>query len=113
MIVVDDSLLQGTEAPICSLGRFVACQGLRSGTERLLMLVWPSEYYPLLLFHVCTDDTARGNLEYIKSDYMNLGMRVKGMGAQVVFYLILLMKGKGLRSGWILGINNWQHSWCC
>lgn len=44
------------------------------------------------LFHVGTDDTARGNLDYIKSDYSALGVEVKGMGAQV-FYSILLVRG--------------------
>lgn len=44
------------------------------------------------LFHVGTDDTARGNLDYIKSDYRALGVEVKGMGAHA-FSSILLVRG--------------------
>lgn len=41
-----------------------------------------------------TEDTARSNLEKIKSDYMGvLGIRLKGV--QVVFSSILPIKGKG------------------
>ena len=70
-------------------------------------------YYPLLLFHVGTNDTARGDLESIECDYMALGAMVKGMEAQVVFSSILLVRGKGLRrTGLILQVNNRLHSWC-
>ncbi|KAJ7415109.1 hypothetical protein BTVI_39404 [Pitangus sulphuratus] len=50
-------------------------------------------YYPLLLFHMGTNDTARGDLESIKRDYVALGAMVKGMEAQVVFSPILLVRG--------------------
>lgn len=48
--------------------------------EELPKLVWPSDYYPLLFFCVGTNDTARENLDRIKSDYRALGAIVKGMG---------------------------------
>ena len=63
--------------------------------ERLPRLVQP--YYLLLLFHIGPNDTARDDLESIKCDYVALGAIVKNLGAQVVFSLILLVKGKGLR----------------
>ncbi|PKU33654.1 zinc finger swim domain-containing protein 6- hypothetical protein [Limosa lapponica baueri] len=47
-------------------------------------------YSPLLLFHVGTNDTARGDPESIKHDYVALGAMVKGIEAQVVFSSILL-----------------------
>lgn len=58
-------------------------------------LVWDS-VAPVIrcLFHVGTDDIARGNLDYIKTDYSALGVEIKGMGAQV-FYSILLVRGWG------------------
>jgi len=36
--------------------------------EGLPKLIWPSDYYSLLLFHVGTDDAAKGNLDNIKND---------------------------------------------
>lgn len=45
--------------------------------ERLLRLVWPLDYYLLLLIHVGTNNTARGDLEYIESNYRALGTKVK------------------------------------
>ena len=48
--------------------------------EGLPKLIWPSDYNPLLLFCGGTNDTARGNLDSIKSDYRALGVVVKGTG---------------------------------
>jgi len=58
VIVVGHSLLRGTEGPICRADpphREVCClQGaqVRDIIGKLPSLVRPSEYYPLLLFHV-------------------------------------------------------------
>ena len=51
-------------------------------------------YYLLLLFHL--DTNARGDLGSTRHDYMGLRTVVKGMGPQVLFF-ILLVRGKGLR----------------
>lgn len=48
--------------------------------DRLLRLVWPLECDLLLLIHVGTNNTARGDLEYIKSNYRALGTKVEDMG---------------------------------
>lgn len=70
--------------------------------------------YTTLLIYVGTKDAVRGDLEQIKNDYMVLGARVKGVRAQVVFLLILPLKGKALaRSRHILEIKMWLHRWCC
>lgn len=50
--------------------------------KRLLRLVWPSDYYALLLFHVGTNKTARGDLEQVKHECRALGVRVKAVGGQ-------------------------------
>lgn len=61
--------------------------------ERLPNLVQPSDFCPLLLFHVSTSDTARGDLESLKHDYTAPKAMVKGMGAQVVSFSIVLVRG--------------------
>lgn len=77
--------------------------------KRLLRLVWPSDYYALLLFHVGTADTIWDDLEHIKHDYKAL--RVSNIGALVVFFLILAVMGKSLRkNGWMLWVSNSLHS---
>ena len=101
MIAVGDSLLRGTEAPICrpdALSREVCCfpgARIRDVTERLPSLVQSTDYYPLLLFHVGTSDTARSSLRTIKKDYRALGAAVRDSGVQVVFSSVLPVKGKG------------------
>ena len=81
--------------------------------EGLPKLVRPSDYYPLLLFHVDNNDTARGNLDRIKSDYKAPGVVVKGVGAQVMFSSILPVRGKDGRRRVLIGqVNNWLWSWC-
>ncbi|KAK4815794.1 hypothetical protein QYF61_007234 [Mycteria americana] len=42
----------------------------------------PSDYPPLVLFHMGTNSTARGDLVCIKHDYIALGERGKGTGSQ-------------------------------
>lgn len=76
----------------------------------MLLRDHPFGCYPLLFFHVGTDDAARGNLETIKSGYRDLGVIVMGIGA---FPSILLVNGKGVRrKALILCINNWVWSTC-
>ncbi|KAM8793368.1 LOW QUALITY PROTEIN: UV excision repair protein RAD23 homolog B-like [Eudromia elegans] len=117
VIVVGDSLLQGTEAPICRpdpLSREVCClpgARIRDVTERLPRLVRKGDYYPLLLFHVGTKDATR-KLAEIKQDYRALGTAVKGMGAQVMFSSILPMsRMDSRRRRQILQINNCLRRW--
>ena len=59
-------------------------------------LIWLSDYCLLLLTHVGTNDTTRGNLDSTRSDYKALGVALKGMGAQVVFSSISLVRRKAL-----------------
>ena len=86
---------------------------IRDVAKGLPRLVWPSDYYPFLHFHVGTNVTARGNLEYFTSDYRTLGVRVKGVGTQVVFSSILPVRRKGSgRSGLIQWVKTWLCGWC-
>lgn len=39
---------------------------------------------PLMLFHVCTNDSTREDLQHIKHDYLALEVTVKSMAVQVV-----------------------------
>lgn len=74
--------------------------------ERLQLVVWALDCYALLLFHMGTKGTARGELEHIESDYMALRVKTKDIGS-------LPMRGKG--SWWseqILRVNNCLCIWC-
>lgn len=79
--VPGDSLLWGTQAPVCQTkksSREVCClPGARIWD--VVGLVWPSDYYALLLFHMGTNDTAR-HLDSIKSDYGALQGSSQGHG---------------------------------
>jgi len=103
VIVVGSSLLRATEAPIChpdALSREVCClpqAHIRDVTKSLPSLVSSNDYYPLLLFHVGTNDTARKSLRSIKQDYRDLGAAVRDSGVQVASSSILLVKGKGIQ----------------
>lgn len=57
-----------------------------------------TEYYPLLLFHVGTHDTARRSLRNIKKDYKALTAAVRNSGVQVVFSSVLPVNGQAF--GW-------------
>ncbi|KAK4815791.1 hypothetical protein QYF61_007231 [Mycteria americana] len=79
VIVVGDSFLKGTEGPICRTDpplREVCClpgARVRDVTRVLPSLVRPSDYYPLLLFHVGGDEAATRSTRVIKRDLRALG----------------------------------------
>ena len=86
---------------------------IRDITERLPNLAQSTDYYPLLLFHMGTDDTARSSLRRIRIDYRALGEMAKDSVAQVVFLSVLMIKGKGFeRDRRIWKIKKWLQDWC-
>lgn len=82
-------------------------------SERLPSPVNPSDYHPLLVFHVGFNDIATRQLLTVKRDSMSLGAMLKGSGAQVVFSSILPVRGRGSgRRRQIEQVNAWLSSWC-
>ena len=81
--------------------------------KKLPSLVWSTEYYPLLLFQVGSDDLGRTSLRTLKKDFRALGRQVKGSGAQVAFSSIppAIGNNEGLD---IMSqqINTWLRAWC-
>lgn len=63
-------------------------------TQQLPRLVRTSDYYPLLVLHVGSEEAAKGSLKAIKRDIKALGQLVEGSGAQAVFSSILSVAGK-------------------
>ena len=108
--VVADSLLRGTESPICWTDpplREVCCfpgARVKDITRKLPSLVRPSDYYPLLLFRVGGDEVATRSPRAIKRDFRALGRLVRESGAQVIFSSILPVVGSDI------GRNRWTQS---
>jgi len=72
-----------------------------------------TDNYPLLLFHVGTNDTTSQNLGRIKEDFKALGVKANSTGAQVIFCSILPVGGRGsARNRCIMSINSWLRGWC-
>lgn len=72
----------------------------------------PSDYYPLLVFQVGSDEIITRNVRAMKRDFRALGRLVKGSGAQVVFASIpVASEGEGIYRK-TLQINVWLHDWC-
>lgn len=110
MLIVGESLLRDTEAPILQPDREsqeVCClPELRCEMLPRVPQLVKSTGYPLLHFHMGTNYTSQ-NLARIKEDYKALGVRVKNINAQVTF---LPVRGKGsARNRCILQINFWPH----
>uniref|UniRef100_A0A8B9G7H1 Uncharacterized protein n=1 Tax=Amazona collaria TaxID=241587 RepID=A0A8B9G7H1_9PSIT len=118
-VVVGDSNLKGTEAPICQpdpVSREVCClpgAQIRDVAEKLPALVSPTDYYPLLVMHVDATDIDSSSSKSIKKDYMALGEVVRGSGAQIVFLSILQDTGQDLEKARRIGqVNKWLEGWC-
>ena len=79
VIVVGDSVLRGTEGPICRPDpncREVCClpgARVRDIARKLPNLVRPSNYYPLLTVQAGSDKVAERSLKAIKWDFRGLG----------------------------------------
>jgi len=79
VIVIGNSLLKGTEGPICQQDpshREVCCPPgawVRDVATKLPGLVWSSDYYTLLVMQVGGDKIAERSPKAIKRDFKALG----------------------------------------
>lgn len=118
MTAVGDSLLKGTEVPVCRSGpvlREVCCLPrvwIRNATNKLTSLVQPLDCCPLLLFCVGTNSVATRVLWSIKRDFRELRRWLKDSGAQVVFSLILPVMWVTLKETQAQDINTWLWDQC-
>ena len=64
----------------------------------------------MLLIHVDTNDTAQSTPCWVMRHYRDLGVGLKGLGAQVVFSSILPVSGYGLRRERRIEVVN-QRQW--
>jgi len=87
VIAIGHSLLRGTEGPICRPDlshREVCClpgAQVRDIARTLPGLVQPSDYYPLLVVQVGSDEVRDKSTQEIKSDFRALGRQVNESGA--------------------------------
>jgi len=97
VIVIDDSLLRGTEGPMCRpdpTRREVCCLPGARVRDVARKLPGPSDYYPLLVMQVGSDEIMERSPKAIKRDFRALGQLVDGSGTQVVFSSIPSVAGK-------------------
>lgn len=89
VIVIGDSILKGTEGPICHpdpthRDKEVCClpgARVRDIARKVIRLICPSDYYPLLVFHIGINEVAKRSPGAMKRDFRALGLLVKGSGA--------------------------------
>ena len=118
VIFIGDCLLRGTEGPICRpdpLLREVCClrgAQVKDVTRKLPTLVWPLDYYPLLIFQVGSDEVATRSLRAIKRGFRTLGQLVRGSGAQAVFSVFPVAGNNEGRNKKRQQINAWLWAWC-
>jgi len=119
VIVIGDSLLRGTQGPICRPDpshREVCClpgAWVREVAKKLPGLVWPSDYYPLLVMQDGGDKIAERSPKAIKRDFRALGRLVEGSGAQVMFSSIPSVAGNNTERGRKTHlVNRWLRDWC-
>ncbi|XP_059571010.1 uncharacterized protein LOC132244080 isoform X2 [Alligator mississippiensis] len=119
VLVIGDSILRGTEGPICRQDpstREVYClpgAKIRDVKEVIQARIKPTDYCPMVLVHVGTNDAARRTPDHLMADYHALGGVLKGFGAQVLFSSILPVNGRGRRHENCIRETNWRlRQWC-
>jgi len=81
--------------------------------QGLPRLVQPSDYYPLLLFHMGAGEVAVSSPKAIEKEFKALGQLVKESGAQVIFSSLLPVVGRDVeRYRQTQSINTWLRYWC-
>ena len=98
-VIIGDSLLRGNKGPICCLDLFhrevcfLPGAWVRDVARNITLLVKPSDYCPLLLFHTGNEEVGKRSSRVIKRDFRALGRLLKGSGAQVASSSVLSMTG--------------------
>ncbi|KFV62420.1 hypothetical protein N307_01705, partial [Dryobates pubescens] len=117
--VVGDSLLGGTEGPIChpepSHREVCSLPGawVRDITRRIPKIIQPSDYYPLLVIQAGSDEIDKKGTRAIKKEFKALGQLIDGAGAQEVFCSVPSVSGMYTeRNERTHTINNWLRGWC-
>jgi len=120
VIVVGDSILRGTEGPMCQPDpshRKVCCLPrvqVKEAAGKFSGLVRPSDYYLLLVMQVGSDEIKERSPKAMKRDFRALGRLAEGSRAQVVFSSIPSVAGKNIERGRKSHlINRWLRGWCC
>jgi len=118
---VIDGVVQGSSLSSPVLPQFyiphpnreVCClPGVRDITRKCPSPGRPSDYYPLLLFHVGGDEVAVCSTEVIKRDFRAEGWLRRETGAQVVFSSLFPAVGCDIGSnGRTQSINTWLRGW--
>ena len=118
-VIIGDSLLRGTEGPICRSDpshREVCClpgARVRDVARNTTRLVKPSDYYPLLVFHIGNEEVGKRSPRVIKRDFRALGRLLRGSGAQVVFSSVLSVGDWDLhKRKRVDTLNEWLCEWC-
>jgi len=119
VLVAGVSLLRDTKLPFCQPDREsqeVRCLSgakVQDVAETVPQLIKSTNCYPLLPFHVGTNDTTSWNMDRIKEDCEVLEVQVKSIGAQIICSSTLPIGGKeAARNRHTMQINFWLHVWC-
>ena len=104
--VVGDSFLRRSEGLICrpDLSRREVCclpgARVRDITRKLPNLVRSTDYFPLLIVQVGSDEIPQRSLRTMKRKFRGLGRLVQGVGAQVIFCSISSMSVRDTERAW-------------
>jgi len=86
---------------------------VRDVARKVPGLLWPSDYYLLLVMQVGGDEITERSRKTIKRDFRAVGWLVEGSGAQVVFSSVPSVAGKSTERGRKTHlINRWLRDWC-
>jgi len=88
--------------------------GLSQGhNKKLPKLVRYTDYFPLLIVQVGSDEIAQRSLQAMKRDFRGLGQLVQGAGAQVIFCSTPSGALKDMEWAWKAQVMNyWLRGWC-
>uniref|UniRef100_A0A6I8SAG9 Uncharacterized protein n=1 Tax=Xenopus tropicalis TaxID=8364 RepID=A0A6I8SAG9_XENTR len=119
MVVIGDSIIRKVDRVICRADRFnrtVCClpgARVRHVVDRVDTLLGGAGHDPAVLVHIGTNDKMNGRWGTLKSEFRDLGSKIKQRSSNVIFSEILPVPRASLgRQRELRELNAWLKSWC-
>uniref|UniRef100_A0A6I8SSN1 SGNH hydrolase-type esterase domain-containing protein n=1 Tax=Xenopus tropicalis TaxID=8364 RepID=A0A6I8SSN1_XENTR len=119
MVVIGDSIIRKVDRVICQADRFnrtFCClpgARVRHVVDRVDTLLGGAGHDPAVLVHIGTNDKMNGRWGTLKSEFRDLGSKIRQRSSNVIFSEILPVPRASLgRQRELRELNAWLKSWC-
>ncbi|XP_059830283.1 uncharacterized protein LOC132396611 [Hypanus sabinus] len=118
-VVIGDSIVRGADGRFCGEdleSRMVCClpgAGVRDISDRVQVILKREGKSPDVVVHLGTNDVGRMSEGVLRSEFRELGVKLKGRTSRVTISgLLPVPRASEARNRKIVKINTWLRGWC-